>query len=70
VKRHKKVDRRTKAFRQASVTNAQEAMTRYKAAQVPPKPGEAETVLAILDRLANYDADVKKRILARVGQLA
>jgi hypothetical protein len=69
VKRRNKVDRRTKAFRNGSAKVAA-AMADYKAVQVAPKPGEAETVLAILDRLANYDADVKKRILARVGQLA
>ena len=69
VKRRNKVDRRTKAFRNGSA-KVTAAMADYKSVQVAPKPGEAETVLAILGQLANYDADVKKRILARVGQLA
>jgi hypothetical protein len=67
VKRRKKIDRRTKAFREA---HPRAEVAAWNKPVVGPKPGEAETVLAILDRLANYDADVKKRILARVGQLA
>jgi hypothetical protein len=55
-----KADRRTKAYRAAHP----------RVEQIAPKPSEAETVLSLLALLGRHDADAKRRILTRAGQLA
>lgn len=64
-----KIDKRSKAYR-AAHPRAEMNKAVHKTVQPAPKPGEAETVLSILALLANYDVEVKKRVLARAGQLA
>lgn len=67
-----KVDKRTKAFRARHPRAVHLPTSKLVSAldHAAPKPGEAETVLSILALLASYDAEVKKRILVRAGQLA